>query len=83
MEIQGPGMIRVGETRNVRELKRGVQAHVCLGSDAEHGSAVVVVESSSPRVMAALSELKTAIAEEAKHLTAAIHQGQLRWEQGA
>lgn len=61
----GPQMIQRGEVRQVRELKRGVQAHVCLGSSVEHGSAVVVVESASPAVMKALKALKEAVQADA------------------
>lgn len=66
-ELKGPGMVRKGEVRQVREMaKRGtVQAHVCLGASTRHGSAVVVLESSSPRVTKALAELKAALQEDA------------------
>lgn len=64
-QINGPTMVKKGEVRQVRELKRGVQAQVCLGASAVHGSAVVVVESHSPAVMAALESLRAALRADA------------------
>lgn len=64
-DFSGPQMIQRGEVRQVRELKRGVQAHVCLGSSVQHGSAVVVVTSTSPAVTKALKALKAAIQADA------------------
>lgn len=61
-----------GEVRQVRELKRGIQAHVCLGASVQHGSAVVVVETASPRVLKALEELKAAVRDDALALYQAI-----------
>ncbi len=77
-DFHGPQMIRRGEVRQVRELKRGVQAHVCLGSSAQHGSAVVMVTSTSPKVMAALAALKEAIKEDALALYQSIQGDQMK-----
>lgn len=65
--FQGGTPITRGEVRQVREMaKRGtVQAHVCLGASVTHGSAVVIVETSSPRVVKALEDLKAAVREDA------------------
>jgi len=73
-EFTGPQMIRRGEVRQVRELKRGVQAHVCLGSSVEHGSAVVVLTSTSREVMEALANLKAALEKDALALYQDIQQ---------
>lgn len=72
--FQGGTPIIRGDVRQVREMaKRGtVQAHVCLGASVRHGSAVVIVETSSPRVTKALAELKDAIREDAMALYANI-----------
>jgi hypothetical protein len=80
IETHGTRTIKVGEVKNLRELRAGIQAHVCIGADSEHGTAIVVVTSNSPAVQAAVAELKRVMGEEAKALTAAIHQGQLKWE---
>lgn len=68
--FQGGTPIVRGEVRQVREMaKRGtVQAHVCLGASVQHGSAVVIVETSSPNVREALAALKAAIREDAMAL---------------
>lgn len=63
--FQGGTPIVRGEVRQVRELKRGVQAHVCLGASVRHGSAVVVLETASPKVMKAMGDLKAALREDA------------------
>lgn len=66
----GGSPITRGEVRQVREMaKRGtIQAHVCLGASATHGSAVVIVETGSPKVRAALAALKAAVREDALEL---------------
>jgi hypothetical protein len=76
----GTSMLK-GEVRGIRELKRGVQAQVCLGSSVEHGSAVVVVETASPLVMEALKALKGAIRGEALSLTRDVLGDQVRWDE--
>lgn len=65
----GSPVIR-GEVRQVREMaKRGtVQAQVCLGASAQHGSAVVTIETSSPAVVKALTALKDALRADALNL---------------
>ena len=65
--FQGGTPVKRGEVRQVREMaKRGtVQAHVCLGASVTHGSAVVIVETSSPKVREAMEALKKAIREDA------------------
>lgn len=73
-------MIRPGEVTAVRELKRGVQAQVCLGSSTEHGTAVVTVTSASPAVKAALKTLHLALRDEAGALMAKQLEGQKAWE---
>lgn len=75
--FQGGTPIRRGEVRQVRELKRGVQAHVCLGASVTHGSAVVVLETASPKVMAAMAALKDALREDALALYQAIQEDHL------
>jgi hypothetical protein len=68
--------IRLGDVRQVRELKRGVQAQVCLGASAVHGSAVVTVETASPAVLKALAALKAALRDDALALYQAIQSDQ-------
>lgn len=73
-------MITPGEVEAVRELRRGVQARVCLASDATHGSAVVVFESESPAVQKALKALKDAIRAETLQSLGNILEGQRQWD---
>lgn len=81
-------MIRPGEVGNVRELMGGagrrgihrVQATVVLGSDAEHGTASVTIESASPEVIKALGALHAALRNEAKALMAKQLEGQRAWD---
>lgn len=73
-------MIRPGEVRYLRELKRGVQAQVCLGASPVHGSAVIQVETASPKVLALLEKLKAAVAEDALALTGNILEDQAAWD---
>lgn len=72
--FSGGSPVTRGEVRQVREMaKRGtVQAYVCLGASVTHGSATVIVETSSPKVRAAMSALKAAIREDALALYQAI-----------
>jgi predicted NAD/FAD-binding protein len=67
-DVVGPALIRAGEVRSVRELKRGVQATVCLGASSRHGSAVITVETDTPEVLAALAMLKRAVAAQAEEI---------------
>lgn len=73
-------MIRAGEVRNVRELKDGIQAQVCLGADTKSGVAIVTMTSSSPAVREALAALKAAIRDEAQGVMAQQLAGQARWD---
>jgi hypothetical protein len=73
-------VIVAGEVTQVRELKRGVEAHVCLGASTEHGTAVVVHASTSPRVMAALQALKNALREDTADLLSKQLEGQRAWD---
>lgn len=73
-------MIRPGEVTQVRELKRGVEARVCLGASVKHGSAVVVVTTASPEVMAALAALKNAVADDARASLGNILEDQAAWD---
>ena len=71
--IVGHGQpIKRGDVRAVRELREGVQAEVCLGASAEHGSAVVRVTTKSPAVQEAMTALKEAIRVEALALCQTI-----------
>jgi hypothetical protein len=74
-------MITPGEVESVRELKRGVQARVCLGSSVRHGSAVVVFESEHPEVLAALTALKRALAKHCHESVGAILEDQRAWDE--
>lgn len=72
-KIVGQGQpIRRGDVRAVRELREGVQAEVCLGASAEHGSAVVRVTTKSAAVQEAMTALKDAIRAEALALCQTI-----------
>lgn len=51
--------------RNVRQLKRGVQADVVIGEDPERGLITVTVVSNAPAVQRALGLLKGALEDEA------------------
>ena len=75
-------MITPGEVRNVRELKRGVQAEVCLGADVTHGYANITIETTDPEVMAALQSLKTALRKTARTYVADVLAGQRAWDEG-
>lgn len=72
---------RKGDVRGVRELARGVQAEVCLGTSTQHGYAAIIVESSSPRVREAMAVLKRALRDEAYELTGKIIEDQRQWDQ--
>lgn len=74
-------MITPGEVRNVRELRRGVQAEVCLGADVKHGSAIITVETTDPEVMAALAALKTALRNAARAYVSDVLDGQRSWDE--
>lgn len=77
-------MIRPGEVSAIRELSskgnHRVQAQVCIGSDVEKGTAVVTVEVRTPEVLAALADLKAAIAKHTKDLLGGILEGQRQWD---
>lgn len=73
-------MITPGEVEAVRELKRGVQARVCLGSSVHHGSAVVVFESEHPDVLKAMKDLKRALAKHCHESVGAILEDQRAWD---
>lgn len=79
-EVVGPGMITPGEVRNIRELKRGVQAQVCLGASTSLGSAVVTVDFNSPEVLKALQSLRTAIRKDCHTLLEGILTDQAAWD---
>ena len=51
--------------RNVRQLKRGVQADVVIGEDPERGLITVTVVSNAPPVQRALGLLKDALEDQA------------------
>lgn len=69
MNMRAEGQpVKRGEVRAVRQLRDGVQAEVCLGASAVHGSAVVRVVTRSPKVLEALAVLHAAIREEAMDL---------------
>lgn len=75
--------MRPGSVSSVRELGGGnprVQAEVCIAMDSVHGSAVVRVETKSPKVMAALEALKVAIRDEGQQMMADILEGQKAWD---
>lgn len=72
-----------GEVRGVRELSRGVQAEVCLGTSTQHGYAAIVVESSSPAVRKALAALKRVLRDEAYELTSKIIEDQREWDRAS
>lgn len=57
--------MNAGQVTGVRELKGRVQAKVCLGSDVKLGYAYTMVETTSPKVLAALTALKDALREDA------------------
>lgn len=69
-----------GAVTKVRELRRGVQAEVCLGGSTTDGWAVVTVESCDDEVMAALADLKAVMARKARVLMAAQLEGQREWD---
>jgi len=73
-------VISPGEVEAVRELKRGVQARVCLGSSVRHGSAVVVFESEHPEVLEALKNLKRTLAKHCQASVGAILEDQRAWD---
>lgn len=54
-----------GQVGKIRELNRGVEAEVCVGSSASHGYAVLKVLGTSPEVKAAMENLRAALRKEA------------------
>lgn len=74
-------MIRPGEVRYLREVRGKVQAQVCLGASVARGSAIVQVETASPRVLALLAKLKAAVAEETRGMVSDILEDQREWDQ--
>lgn len=80
-EVVGPGMVKPGEVRAIRELKRGVQAQVCLGASTALGSAVVTIDCTSPEVLEALESLRTAIRKDARAMLEGILADQKKWDQ--
>lgn len=77
-------MVTRGSVRGVRELNSGagprVQARVCLGASAQHGSAEVLVELKSKEVLEALANLKLMIAMETMTITKQILADQADWD---
>jgi len=71
-EFVGAQMLRSGEVRQVRELRYGIKAEVCVGASAVYGSAVFTIVSRSPRVMKAMAELKRALVADAEDLMGRI-----------
>lgn len=69
-----------GAVSKVRELRRGVQAEVCLGGSTTEGWAMVKIESCDDEVMAALANLKQVMARKARVLMAAQLEGQREWD---
>ena len=78
-EVAGQGMITRGDVKGIRELTTGIQASVCLGSSVEHGAATITLTSKSPKVMEALANLKTILAEEAFEYTKTVVEADAAW----
>ena len=55
-----------GEVKNVRELKHGVQADVCVGASGVYGYLVVTVHGRSVAVQKAMLDLKAALRDEVR-----------------
>lgn len=79
--VRKTGAWRKGDVRGIRELSRGIQAEVCLGASTQHGYASITIASHSPKVMAAVDGLRTALREEAQDLLTRVAEDQAEWEQ--
>jgi hypothetical protein len=64
--------------RNVRELKRGVQADVIVGEDPVSGVVTVQVTSTSPTTLALLERLKASLKVDAHHALRSAQRDQER-----
>lgn len=69
--------MRPGEVGKVRELKRGVEAEVCVGATGKYGYTVLKVLGTSEAVRSAMANLRQAIRQEAHEQLLAAQKDQL------
>jgi hypothetical protein len=66
-----------GQVGKIRELKRGLEAEVCVGATGKYGYTVLKVLATSTPVQSALAELRRAIRQEAHEQLIAAQKDQI------
>lgn len=66
-----------GQVGKIREMKRGVEAEVCVGATGKYGYTVLKVTGNSPRIQAAMANLRDAFREEANEQLIAAQKDQI------